>query len=361
MILANPHTPTITQAIFKACADDFVVQEIMDISFDGQGEHCWLFIQKTNLNTAFVAKLLATWANIAPKDVGFSGLKDRRAITDQWFSLRLPNKRLPSLDFINFAKDFLKDDEKLTLLAQHWHGKKLNRGTHKANRFTITLKDVQGDKTAIDAQLALIKTCGVPNYFGEQRFGKDGNNLPQAVAFFQKILSTDKPYRPHKQDRNKHALYISAAKSAIFNALLSQRVLMGCWDTPIDGDVFNLNGTGSVFCAKIDDVIMARLATGDIHPAGILYGTGNRLSSNQALMMENEILAQFSTFKDGLTKIGAKCSYRPFRLMAHEFQWSWQDDNLRLTFTLPTGAFATSIISNLMMDENAPTRPPAQA
>lgn len=359
MTLTNPYTPTITQATVKACADDFIVQEMMDIAFDGQGEHCWIFIQKTNLNTAFVAELLAKWADIPAKDVGFSGLKDRRAITSQWFSLRLPKRRLPASDFVDFAQALLKDDETLTILTQHWHGKKLNRGTHKHNRFIITLKDVQGDKSAIDAQLSAISTHGVPNYFGEQRFGKDGNNLPQAVAFFEKLLSTDKPYRPHKKDRNKHALYISTAKSAIFNALLAKRVLMGCWDSPVSGDVFNLNGTGSVFCADIDDTIKARLMAGNIHIAGILYGTGKRLSSDEALSLENEVLNDFTTFKDGLEKIGASGAYRPLRLMVDELVWSWQDDCLHLQFILPTGAFATSVLSALM-HQNAPISPLGQ-
>lgn len=359
MILHNPYTPTITQATFKGCADDFFVHEMMEIDFDGQGEHCWFFIQKTNLNTAFVTELLAKWANIPSKDIGFSGLKDRRAVTKQWFSLRLPKKTLPDESFADFAKPLLKDDETLTVLAWHWHSKKLNRGTHKANRFIITLKDVQGDKTAINAQLHTIKQRGVPNYFGEQRFGKDGDNLPKALSFFEKLLATDKSYRPHKKDRNKHALYISVAKSAIFNALLSRRVLMKCWDTPINGDVFNLDGTGSVFCADIDDTIMARLHAGDIHPAGMLYGTGKRLSDMQALSLENETLTQFDTFVRGLDKIDTKCSYRALRLLVRDFEWTWQNDDLTLQFVLPTGSFATSVLSAMM--KNAPTPQPAQA
>lgn len=278
MTFISPYIPTIKQATFKAHTNDFVVHELLDIAFDGQGEHCWFFIQKTNLNTDFVAKLLAKWANIVPNDVGFSGLKDRRAITKQWFSLRMPKRALPETPFEVFAKPSLHDDESIGILHTHWHGKKLNRGTHKANHFDITLRDVAGDKAQIDAQLKIIATRGVPNYFGEQRFGKDGNNLSQAEQFFIKIIQSNKPYRPHKKDRFKHALYISTAKSVIFNTLLAKRVQMDLWDKPMAGDVFNLNGTGSVFCADIDNAIIQRIATGDIHPAGILYGTGKRLA-----------------------------------------------------------------------------------
>lgn len=350
MTFISPYIPTIKQATFKACADDFMVREILDVAFDGQGEHCWFFIQKTNLNTDFVAKLLAKWANIVPNDVGFSGLKDRRAITEQWFSLRLPKRELPATPFEVFAKSSLHDDESISILHTHWHGKKLGRGTHKANHFNIILKDVIGDKVQIDAQLGMIATRGVPNYFGEQRFGKDGNNLPQAEQFFTKILQSDKPYRPHKKDRHKHALYISTAKSAIFNALLAKRVQMDLWDKPMTGDVFNLNGTGSVFCADIDNTITQRLTTGDIHPAGILYGTGKRLATAQAFELEQEILATFGVFCDGLTKIDAKLSHRPYRLLLDNLTWQWQDDTLALSFALPTGSFATSVLSAISDD-----------
>lgn len=348
MMFASPYVPTISHAIFKEHAEDFVVHEMMEVSLDGQGEHCWLFIQKTNLNTEFVAKLLAKWADIPVRDVGFSGLKDRRAISRQWFSLRLPKRSLPAMPFCQFAQSTLRDEEHLDILEQNWHSKKLGRGTHKANRFTITLKNVIGDKTQIDAQLSMIAKQGVPNYFGEQRFGKEGNNLPQATRFFEKLIATDKPYRPHKKDRHQHALYISVAKSAIFNALLTKRVQMNTWDKPISGDVFNLNGTGSVFCADIDDAITQRMATGDIHPAGILYGTGDRLSSHHAKVLEDETLADFAVFREGLIKLGAKLSHRPYRLTLKDVSWQWQDDTLKLAFTLPTGSFATSVLSAII-------------
>ncbi|MDO4895839.1 MAG: tRNA pseudouridine(13) synthase TruD [Moraxella sp.] len=351
MNLISPYAPTIKQATFKACADDFVVHEIMNIDFDHQGEHLWLFIQKTNLNTEFVARLLAKWTNITPNDVGFSGLKDRQAVTYQWFSLRLPKKQLPPSSFEGFAQAFLNDDESLNVIQQHWHGKKLHRGTHKANHFNITLKSVVGDKTSINEQLKLLQTQGVPNYFGEQRFGKNGNNLSQSTRFFEKLLGTDKPYRPHKKDRHKHALYISTAKSTIFNALLAKRVQMRCWDKPINGDVFNLNGTRSVFCADIDDTIRQRMTTGDIHPAGILYGTGKRLASSWALALENDVLAEFKLLVDGLSKIDAKLDHRPYRLMIDELIWQWQDDTLTLSFTLPTGSFATAVLFAISDDD----------
>lgn len=345
MRVVSPYNLVIRQATFKECAEDFVVCEQMAINFDGQGEHCWLRLKKTNLNTEFVARLLTKWANIAPSDVGFSGIKDRRAVTYQWFSLRLPKKNLPKTPFDEFAQAFLHDDEQLTVLETHWHGKKLGRGTHKSNHFEIILKNVVGDPSKINTELQRIAKHGVPNYFGEQRFGKDGNNVLHAHDFFVSLLQANKPYRPHKKDRHKHALLISTARSLLFNKTLSLRVSCGYWDTPIEGDVFNLNGTGSVFCADIDDEILSRIKAGDIHVAGSLYGTGQPLTHSQALLMEQDIAYHNALLVNGLKHIGVKLSYRPYRVLIQDLIWRWQDDTLYLSFTLPTGSFATSVLS----------------
>lgn len=182
--LPNPYTATIQSATLKAAPQDFIVEELLDIDFSENGEHLWLHMQKTHLNTAYVAQLLAKWAEIPTHDVSYSGLKDRHAVTSQWFSLRLPKKAAPETDFLMFAKNWLNAEENICILGQHWHTKKLQRGTHKFNRFIITLHNVVGDKQAIEEQLEQIKTRGIPNYFGEQRFGQDDNNIVTALEFF---------------------------------------------------------------------------------------------------------------------------------------------------------------------------------
>ena len=139
----RPFAPAIISADFKTYPADFIVKELMDVDFSGQGEHLWVHVCKVGMNTAFVAKLLANWANISIRDVGYSGLKDRHAQTYQWFSLRLPKRGLPTTDFDEFIKEYLKEGECLTLIAHHWHDKKLHRGTHKANAFTITLRQAR--------------------------------------------------------------------------------------------------------------------------------------------------------------------------------------------------------------------------
>lgn len=348
----RPFTPAIAHATFKHTPHDFIVKEIMDIEYTHDGEHLWLYVCKVGMNTAFVAKLLADWAGMGVRDVGYSGLKDRHAETYQWFSLRIPHRQMPDTDFHKFIKPHLQEHESLTILAQYWHNKKLNRGTHKFNEFTITLKQVSGDKTAIDEQLQSIQTTGVPNYFGEQRFGIDGNNIDKTKLFFEKLLASNKPYKPFKKELDKHSIYISTAKSVIFNALLSKRVALGNWDKAVAGDVFNLDGTGSIFTSAIDGEIIQRINDKDIHPTAPLFGVGEMRNADESLAIYDNMLNQevFNIFKQGLLKVNTKLSYRPLRLCVHELDWHWQDDDLALKFVLPSGAFATSVLFAICED-----------
>ncbi|WP_066805466.1 tRNA pseudouridine(13) synthase TruD [Moraxella oblonga] len=344
--------PSISLATFKQLPTDFIVTELLDIEFSQKGEHCWFYIHKTNLNTAFVAKLLSQWANIPLSDIGFSGLKDRRASTYQWFSLRLPKQELPHTDFINFTKAHLNPDESLSIIKIVWHHKKLGRGTHKHNHFNITLRQVVGHRNDIEKQLNIIHHQGIPNYFGHQRFGIEQSNIEHTKQFFEQLLSTDKPYKPNKKDVQKHGMYISVAKSLLFNAILSKRVNLNCWDKPIEGDVFNLNGTGSIFTSSIDDDIIKRMADKDIHPTILLFGTGDIKHTDDSLALHQDIfnLPQFDIFIKGLLKVNSKLSYRATRLLIQDLSWEWQDDNLVLDFILPSGTFATCVIDVLVDD-----------
>lgn len=347
---------TIISATFKNTPTDFIVTEQLCLDFDGFGEHLWLYVEKINLNTHFVARLLADWAGIPIHDVGYSGMKDRHAQTFQWFSLRLPNKQPPQKPFNDIALKALKPTEYLALLQQHWHGKKLNRGTHAANHFTITLTKVVGDKDAIEQQLTDIINHGVPNYVGEQRFGQDGNNLSQARAFFQKLLDNPKPYKPFKKDFERHGILISSARSHLFNEILTLRVADGTWNQAIDGDVFNLDGTGSIFTSKIDDAIIERLKRHDIHPTIALFGIGENKASQSALAVENAIFQdeKNSVLIKGLEKVKAKMLRRPTRLIVRNLSWKWKDDALTLSFVLPKGSFATVVLDAMVAHLHQP-------
>lgn len=346
IMLYRPFDPAMISANFKSTPHDFIVEENMDITHSEEGEHLWLYVCKIGMNTAFVAELLAKWANIPLRDVGYSGLKDRHAKTYQWFSLRLPQKTLPETDPLSIITSHLHNGEALTIIRQHWHHKKLGRGTHKSNTFTITLNNVIGDKNTIKAQLSLIAKIGVPNYFGQQRFGINDNNIHKTKQFFEKILASHRPYKPSKKDINRHSLYVSTAKSLIFNALLSQRVKLNNWDKAVKGDVFNLDGTNSIFCTSIDEEIICRVQQKDIHPTAPLFGTGEIKNSDESWAIYQTTLNQpsFEVFKQGLLKVGTKLTYRPLRLHPQNLSWQWHDGSLTLRFCLPSGTFATSVL-----------------
>lgn len=378
--LPQPIQPPLKQATYKANATDFVVNEILPLEFTGEGEHLWLHIEKSGMNTAYLAKLLSEWVDIPLRDVGYSGLKDRHALTTQWFSLRIPKKQLPESEF---APIDIGVNESVTILSQHWHNKKLNRGTHRANQFIITLRDIQfadfdaslsmqaptpeqllSAKQDIEQHLANISESGVPNYFGPQRFGRNGNNIGEALSLFTRPAQQSRP-QPKKSKRKsapreQNTMELSAARSLIFNEILAARVRDGSWNTGLAGEVFNLAGSGSIFASEeLDDTLRTRLETGDIHPTGVLWGMGNDKVSGIAAAMETDIVAQstlLTQLSAGLEQRDIKAQRRALRLPIEALTWEWHDKEdeqiLVLNFTLTTGSFATSVLASLVQELN---------
>lgn len=369
--LPQPYAAPISNAHFKQTPQDFQVDEVLEIDLSGEGEHLWLLIQKTGMNTLFVAQQLAKWAKIPSRDVGYSGLKDRQAVTTQWFSLRIPKGELPEMSFADYIKNTQaaqskqnhpaqgpSDNETLEVLEQTWHSKKLHTGAHKANRFVITLRDIQLNAEVaqmtsdVDDVLTVIRTQGVPNYFGAQRFGINGNNIATAVEWFEE--GTIKGRKPHpKKSRDLQSMLLSSARSAIFNQILAKRVADGVWNKAVEGDVFNLDGSGSVFTVEqLDDEIHERLSSGDIHPTGPLWGIKNDKVSGVAKDIEDNIVANDSTLQrlaNGLVHKDIKTMRRALRLPVSQLNWSWTDNTtLVLDFTLSTGSFATSVLTNIV-------------
>ena len=374
--LPQPIQPLLKQATYKAHTTDFIVNELLPLEFTGEGEHLWLHIQKSGINTAYLAKLLSEWADIPLRDVGFSGLKDRHALTKQWFSLRIPKKQLPDSEF---APVDIGANESITILEQQWHNKKLNRGTHRANQFTITLRDIQfadlevtaseqdlsakqSDKSAVEQHLANISTTGVPNYFGPQRFGRSGNNIREALSLFARPVPEARPPsnkgKRKRVPREQNTMELSAARSLIFNEILAARVRDGSWNNGLAGEVFNLDGSGSIFASdEIDDTLRARLESGDIHPTAVLWGTGNEKVSGKAAAMETDIIAHsalLTQLATGLEQRDIKAQRRALRLPIEALSWEWQDTEggqiLILNFTLTTGSFATSVLASLVQE-----------
>ena len=330
---ARAHGASVLTARIRVSAEDFFVEELPAFEASGAGEHLLLTIEKRGMNTAFAAKRIAAWAGVDESAIGQAGMKDRHAVTRQRFTVWLPKKVAP--DF-----DALQSDD-LRVLDHAWHARKLPRGALAGNRFVLVLREVEGQRDAIDARLQAIATQGVPNYFGEQRFGRGGNNVQQAVAMFA----------GRRVKREERSMLLSAARSELFNRVLAARVEAGTWNAALDGDVWMLDGSRSVFGPEaLTGELQARLDAFDIHPTGPLWGEGELRSGDVAREVELAAMQGDSAtrLRNGLERAGLKQERRALRLQPSELRWQWLDDAaLELRFALPPGCYATTVLREL--------------
>ncbi len=308
---------------------DFEVTEVLGFEPDGAGQHIWLWVAKAGANTGDVARALAAHAGVAPAAVGFAGRKDRSAQTRQWFSVDLAGRPEP---------DWAAPAEACWWIeAVVRHGRKLRPGTHRANRFRIRVRDVVGDRGAVDQRLDAIRAAGFPNYFGPQRFGRAGANLARARSALQRR----RPRAP--------SMAVSAARSWLFNRVLAQRVADGTWDRALLGEALMLAGTRSVFIHDGSDPTVAeRAAALDLDPTGPLWGRGQ--PPVDAAMAERETgwLADEAELRAGLERLGTRAERRPLRTPAEALDWCWDGGDLIVAFTLRRGAFATSFLAEVV-------------
>lgn len=324
-------SPVITATIRRAPAD-FVVVEDPGFEPSGDGEHDFLLIEKTGANTAWVARQLARVAGVASRDVGYAGLKDRHAVTRQWFSVRRPTR-----DGTNWQAATI---EGVRIFDVTRNSRKLRRGAHHGNRFRIALRADGVDAVAgqLQERVADIGRHGVPNYYGEQRFGRGSGNIELARQMFGgKRL---------RRDARSHAL--SAARSLLFNAILGERVRTGTWNRLLAGDVANLDGSGSVF--PVDAVtpeLDARVRSADIHPTGTLWGDGAPLTRLDAARIETGVAGRYPDIAAGLMRARVDAASRALRVRVSELSVTIEPGVAWLSFYLPRGAFATTVLSEV--------------
>jgi tRNA pseudouridine13 synthase len=318
--------------------EDFQVTELPLVEPDGSGEHVWLRVRKRTENTDHVAGLLAAHAGVHPRQVSYAGLKDRHAVTEQWFSVHLPGRVEPDWQALN--------SDTLAILQSLRHTRKLQRGALRGNAFRITVRDVQGDEVLLEERLAQVRAQGVPNYFGAQRFGIKGSNLQRAEQLFRNPRM--------KLSRNRRSMTLSAARSQLFNQVLSRRVQQGSWNSVLPGDAMQLHGSRSFFIAEtIDETLPGRIAAQDIHPTGPLHGRGDTVVQGVCRELEAAVLADYELFRLGLEAAGLRQERRALRLPVAELRWQWpQPGVLVLEFSLPAGSYATSVLRELVDDKS---------
>lgn len=325
---ARAHGNPLFAASIRSRPADFDVTELLGFEFSGDGEHDYLYVEKTSANTEWVLRQLADFAGVPQRDIGCAGLKDRHAVARQWFSV----PRWNSPDWSRLAIDGVR------LLEQRRHSRKLRRGAHAGNRFQLVLRGSLPDQPALLERLQIIRAIGVPNYFGEQRFGRGASNIELANAWA----------RGKRLPRHKRSLAISSARSYLFNEILEQRVRNGTWNRLVAGDVVNLHGSGSVFEIDApDEALQRRCDEMDIHPAGPLCGDGTP---------EDNLPSGHEDWLEALRRNRVKPASRSFRLGVSDLDWMTEDGLLQLTFSLGRGAFATAVLREIASINDASQR-----
>lgn len=328
------------EGLIRSIPEDFIVEEIPKIQPEGEGAHLWLWVEKCSANTDWVAKQLARLADCAPRDVGYAGLKDRHAITRQWFSVPATANMLETLEH--------SEIEDVKILASCRHTRKLKRGILGGNRFHLKIRQFNGDAGQTSRRLEQIRATGVPNYFGPQRFGHRGQNVAQGLQLLQKKV---------RLLHNKRSIYLSAMRSFLFNQVLAERVRRADWNTIIDGDLAMLNGTRSIFlCENPDANIEDRVRRLDIHPTGPMPGENGTQPTGLAAEIEKKVLRDWPQITEVLTAQRVQSSRRALRLYPAALEWNFDNDNLVLFFSLPPGTYATTVLREILVFADAKRR-----
>ncbi|MCI8211869.1 pseudouridine synthase [Pseudomonas sp. S25] len=325
--------PPLGSAVLKETAEDFQVDEVLDIPLSGDGEHLWLWVEKRGLNTEEAARRLARAAGVQLRTVSYAGLKDRQALTRQWFSIQLPGKADPDLSSA--------ENETLKILKSTRHKRKLQRGAHAANGFTLRLTRLNADKEALNIRLESIAKAGIPNYFGAQRFGYQGGNLGEARSYAMR--------QALPEQRAVRSRLLSTARSYLFNQVLAARVADGSWQVAQVGDLLAFTDSRSFFPAGVDECNDPRLAILDLHPTGPQWGEGPSPASGATATLENDVANRESALRDWLTRAGMEHERRILRLPIGRLTWHYPEpDILQLEFVLPPGCFATVLVRELV-------------
>ncbi len=338
--LAHAYGERPLRGIIRRSSDDFQVTEQALLEPSGSGEHVWLRLRKRDITTPALARQLARLADVPMRDIGYAGLKDRRAVTEQWFSVRLAGRPEPDWQQL--------EGDTVCLCQYARHERKLKRGALRGNAFRLVISATEGERLAAEQRLQQLANHGVPNYFGAQRFGRHGSNLHTA----QRLFAVPRLRLP----RTERSLALSAARALLFNRVLSMRIERACWNRPLPGDALQLAGSNSFFVNEvIDQDLLRRVEVHDVHPTGPLCGRGETPVTLDCLRLETAVLADYGEWIDGLVHAGLRQARRALRVMPAGLSWRWlDDDSLELTFSLPAGSYATAVLREVVDYVDAP-------
>jgi tRNA pseudouridine13 synthase len=337
--LKYPYGEPHQTGVIKSQANDFRVVENLGFEPCGEGEHLFLCIEKTNLTTQDLIEQIAREFSVKPRDIGYSGLKDKQAVTQQWLSVHLPGQ-------MNSVE--IPSSSHYDLLQHGWHNRKIRSGSHRSNSFEVMVRGIVDLSNQTQHQIDDVKAFGIANYFGEQRFGARQDNVERAIHSFTNER------RARKLSRTKRSLYISALRSFLFNQILSRRIEQNHWHQPLLGDVYMLSGSHSLFSGDIDDSILDRYQQQDISSAVSLYGAGSSMLSETALALEEAVFHQYSEIVECLNAQKVKLQMRTTRVAVQSFDVIHDSDtqSLKVSATLPSGCFFTTLLKHFIDTSN---------
>lgn len=320
----------------KVEARHFQVKENLGFDFSGEGEHLMVRVRKTGENTSFVANELAKACGVKSKDVSWAGLKDRHAVTEQWLSVHLPKGGVP--DFSAFLAQY----DSIKIIETKRHNKKLRPGDLAGNHFKITLTEVS-DIADVNQRLQAISQSGVPNYFGSQRFGHLGNNLDEARRWGRENVRT--------RNQNKRSLYLSAARSWIFNTIVSDRIEQGLFSRVVEGDCVQTDD--SIIVAETQKLVALneRVEKGDAFITAAMAGDNDLPTCSQARLIEQPKLDAEPDLMALIRGNRMRHERRNILLKPQNLTWSIDSDSIELDFSLDAGCFATALIRELIQEQ----------
>ncbi len=322
------HGAPLGQGRLRVEPEDFIVEELLGFEPAGAGQHVLLRVRKRDANTQWIARELARASGCRPLDVGYAGLKDRRAVATQWFTV--PQSKVSPEDWVGMGSG------EYEVLEAHRHSRKLPRGALAGNRFVIRIRGTAIDDASLASRVAAVAARGVPNYFGPQRFGKGGANLKRIGADVRALAPTERGF------------VLSAARSLVFNAVLAERVGDGSWEHLEPGDLANLDGRASHFRVEaVDEAIADRSARLDIHPTGPLWGRGAPPGGGRVLELEERVAAGLTAACELVVRAGMDQERRSLRLAVRDLRWRRDadvTDSTIIEFRLGRGAYATVVL-----------------
>lgn len=359
------HGVALFNAVFKQSAADFQVYEELNIDFSGAGEHLYLQVEKSSMNTDEVLSFIQACYSLGSADVGLCGLKDRHSVSTQWFSVRTNEVAELFVDKVSTfnqqqADQWGEDDTQLKsmqLIRSERHSRKLRRGAHRCNHFDITLRAIQPTLDtgsdllhAVSTRMDTISSQGFPAYIGPQRFGENARNLQRALQWLK---------NPRKRtSRQQRSLWLSSARSALFNVVCAARVKEQSWQQAKPGEPLVLDGSKSFFLSEgagedteslKPESIEQRLAQFDVHPSAPWWGRGRSPALGSCAEFEQHVLQPFGTLLEGLERAGLEQERRAIRARASDVTINWlSTEELRLQFSLSPGLFATSLLRELV-------------